>query len=243
MIQKYLFLCLIVLIVITGCIEIQQTLADKVGWDQIKYEEYSAYYDLLRPAPGRVVTQSEYNAISKGMTIDEWLISIPKDKNEFENTWYLVFYHIKKAQDTRPIIKDCSGARYEGGNPTVDQIQCQADYQALYLEQLDEIYSKAADYREKIEDLSPTYNPFLRKVSLNRGQRNFTTIKGAIYAANEGDIISVGEGKYSETLLIKKTGISIIGANKEKVIIENGGVIVKGIHNVTVSGLTIKQTN
>lgn len=242
MIQKYLFLCLIVLIVITGCIEIQQTQADKVGWDQIKYEEYSAYYDILRPAPGRVVTQSEYNAISKGMTIDEWLISIPKDKNEFENTWYLVFYHIKKAQDTRPVVKDCSGARYEGGNPAVDQIQCQADYRALYIEQVDEIYSKAADYREKIEDLSPTYNPLLRKVSLNRGQRNFTTIKGAIYAANEGDIISLGEGKYSETLLIKKTGISIIGANKEKVIIENGGVIVKGIHNVTVSGLTIQQT-
>src|SRR3972149_9676883 len=111
MIQKFLFLCLIVIVLITGYIEIQQTQADKVGWDQIKYEEYSAYYDILRPAPGRVVTQSEYNAISKGMTIDEWLISIPKDKNEFENTWYLVFYHIKKAQDTR-IVGKCPEPLY-----------------------------------------------------------------------------------------------------------------------------------
>jgi len=70
--KKYPLLCLIVLLFISGCTDKPQTQAEKAGWNQAKYDEYSAYYDILRPLPGKVVTQPEYNAISKNMTIDEW---------------------------------------------------------------------------------------------------------------------------------------------------------------------------
>ncbi len=145
-----LFLILIALFVVSGCVETQ---AEKVGWNQAKYEEYSAYYDILRPPIGKTVNKSDYDTISKGMTIDEWMISIPKDKNEFENTWYLVFYHIKKAQDMRPVVKDCSKAVYTDRTPNLWEMSCQQDYQALYKKQVDDIYSKAAEYRQKIEDM------------------------------------------------------------------------------------------
>jgi hypothetical protein len=157
MTKKYIFLYLIALIVITGCIELSQTQAEKMGWNQAKYEEYSAYYDILRPPPGKTVTQSEYNAISKNMTIDEWLISIPKDKNELENTWYLVFYHIKKAQDT-PYDRTCNTeTRNLDMNPAVREAQNRAECEYItrdrYMVKLNESYSKAIEYRQKIEDM------------------------------------------------------------------------------------------
>ncbi len=158
MLKKYLLIYLVALILITGCIEFPQTKMEKKGWDQVEYEEYSLYYNILQPTPEKTITQSEYNVISKNMTIDEWLISIPKDKNEFEMTWYLVFYHIKKAQDMRPIAKDCSGALYSGMSPEVSKVQCQIDYQTHFKKQVEEIYSKAADYRQKIEDMKTNIN-------------------------------------------------------------------------------------
>lgn len=151
MIKNYLISILMVLIIISGCVY------NPTGWDQAKYEEYSAYYDILRPPLGKIVNKSEYNAISKNMTIDEWLIAIPKDKNEFENTWYLAFYFIKKAQDT-PYDRTCNlEGRNLDMNPDVRQAQNQAECEYItrnrYMVKLNESYSKATEYRQKIEDM------------------------------------------------------------------------------------------
>ncbi len=154
MVKKYLFLCLIVLLVISGCVETQ---AEKMGWNQAKYEEYSAYYDILRPPPGEAVNKSVYDMISKGKTIDEWLISIPKDKNELENTWYLVFYYIKKGQD-EPIGTSCPPVSNDPTmNPDVRRAQrdaeCSYILQKSRMDKANVSYSKAAEYRQKIEDM------------------------------------------------------------------------------------------
>jgi parallel beta-helix repeat protein len=64
--------------------------------------------------------------------------------------------------------------------------------------------------------------------------------------AKNGDTILVGEGTYNENPLIKTNGISIIGKNKEKTIIEGGktssGIRIDGVNNVIISGFTIKNS-
>jgi len=156
--KTYIFLCLISLLVISGCIEFPQTQAEKVGWNQPKYEAYSAYYDILRPPPGKVVNKSEYDMISEGKTIDEWIISIPKDKNELENTWYLVFYYIKKGQDVPLDTSPCPVNRDSTMNPDVRNAplasgDCQSARQKSRMNTANVSYSKAAEYRQKIEDI------------------------------------------------------------------------------------------
>ena len=88
---------------------------------------------------------------------------------------------------------------------------------------------------------------FASAATLNVGQgQAYTTIKSAIEAASTGDVISVDEGLYSENLVVKKNGISIIGKNKEKTIIDGkktGSVIkIDAANNVKVSGFTIQNS-
>ncbi len=82
-------------------------------------------------------------------------------------------------------------------------------------------------------------------INVGKGQAH-TTIQSAIDAANTGDVISVGEGTYSENLVIKGNGISILGANKEKTIIDGkkiGSVIrIDQASNVKISGFTIQNS-
>ena len=83
--------------------------------------------------------------------------------------------------------------------------------------------------------------------TLNVGQgQAYNTIQSAIDAAKTGDIISVAEGTYSENLIVKTNGISIIGKNKEKTIIDGkktGSVIkIEQANNVKVSGFTIQNS-
>ncbi len=82
-------------------------------------------------------------------------------------------------------------------------------------------------------------------LNVGKGQA-YTTIQSAIDAANTGDIISVGEGTYSENLVIKKNGISIMGTNKEKTIIDGkktGSVIrIDQASNVKISGITVQNS-
>jgi parallel beta-helix repeat protein len=83
--------------------------------------------------------------------------------------------------------------------------------------------------------------------TLNVGQDQvYSTIQSAIDAAKNGDKILVGEGTYNENPLIKTNGISIIGKNKEKTIIEGGktssGIRIDGVNNVIISGFTIKNS-
>lgn len=88
---------------------------------------------------------------------------------------------------------------------------------------------------------------FASAATLNVGQgQTYTTIKSAIEAASTGDVISVDEGLYSENLVVKKNGISIIGKNKEKTIIDGkktGSVIkIDAANNVKISGFTIQNS-
>ncbi len=83
--------------------------------------------------------------------------------------------------------------------------------------------------------------------TLNVGQgQTYTTIQSAIDAAKTGDVISVNEGTYIENLVVKTNGISIIGQNKEKTIIDGkktGSVIrIDQANNVKVSGFTIQNS-
>lgn len=95
------------------------------------------------------------------MTIDEWLISIPKDKNEFENTLYLVFYFVKNGQDTSVDISPCraSASLDPDMDPHIQQVQ--ADMECPYIRQKNRMdranvsYAKAAEYRQKIEGMKP----------------------------------------------------------------------------------------
>jgi parallel beta-helix repeat protein len=86
---------------------------------------------------------------------------------------------------------------------------------------------------------------FAGAATLNVGTgQAYTTIQSAIDAANTGDIISVGEGTYTENLVIKKNGISVIGTNKEKTIIDakkTGSAVRIETNNVVISGFTIQN--
>lgn len=88
---------------------------------------------------------------------------------------------------------------------------------------------------------------FASAATLNVGPgQTYTTIQPAIDAAQTGDIISVAEGTYSENLIVKTDGISIIGKNKEKTIIDGkktgSTVKIEQAKNVKVSGFTVQNS-
>lgn len=76
--------------------------------------------------------------------------------------------------------------------------------------------------------------------------KTYITIQSAIDAANNGDTIMVGEGIYNENPRIKTNGISIIGKNKEKTILEGGksssGIRIDEVNNVILSGFTVRNS-
>jgi parallel beta-helix repeat protein len=83
--------------------------------------------------------------------------------------------------------------------------------------------------------------------TLNVGQgQAYSTIQSAIDAAKNGDTILVGEGTYNENPRIKTNGISILGKNKEKTIVEGGksssGIRIDEANNVILSGFTIRNS-
>ena len=134
-----------ILLVISGCVETQR---EKVGWNQAEYEEYSAFYEHL-------VNNSPW----AGKSLEEVMIDIPKDKNEFEKTWYLTFYYIKKAEDEPIDTSLCRASLDPAMNPDVRQAQ--ADAECPYIRQKSRMdranvsYTKAAEYRQKIEGMRP----------------------------------------------------------------------------------------
>jgi len=83
--------------------------------------------------------------------------------------------------------------------------------------------------------------------TLNVGQgQTYLTIQSAIDAAKNGDTILVGEGIYKENPRIKTSGISILGKNKEKTILEGGqsssGIRIDETNNVVLSGFTVRNS-
>ena len=83
--------------------------------------------------------------------------------------------------------------------------------------------------------------------TLEVGQgKTYTTIQSAIDAAKTGDTVLVNEGIYSENPVINTNGISIIGKNREKTIIEgrktSSGIRIDEVNNVVISEFTIKNS-
>lgn len=72
------------------------------------------------------------------------------------------------------------------------------------------------------------------------------SIQAAINNANEGDIIFVKAGNYSESIVVNKT-VSIIGENAEKTIIDGNGIAEYIFHviasNVIIENFTLRSTN
>lgn len=81
--------------------------------------------------------------------------------------------------------------------------------------------------------------------ALNVGQgQTYSTIQSAIDASETGDVIYVSEGTYYENVVLTKSGIAIMGKNKEKTIIDGqktGSVIRIETNDVTISGFTIRN--
>jgi len=83
-------------------------------------------------------------------------------------------------------------------------------------------------------------------LEVGQGQA-YTTIQSAIDAAKTGDTILVNEGTYMENPRIKMNGISLIGKNTEKTIIDgrkaSSGVRVDEMNNVVINGFTIRNSS
>lgn len=81
--------------------------------------------------------------------------------------------------------------------------------------------------------------------TLNVGQgQTYSTIQSAIDASQTGDVIYVNEGTYYENVVLTKSGIAIMGTNKEKTIIDGqktGSVIRIETNDVTISGFTLRN--
>ncbi|MDD5617312.1 MAG: pectinesterase family protein [Candidatus Methanoperedens sp.] len=80
-------------------------------------------------------------------------------------------------------------------------------------------------------------------LTVGQGQE-YSTIQSAIDASGTGDVITVSEGIYSENVVLTKSGIAIIGKNKEKTIIDGkktGSVIRIETDEITISGFTIQN--
>ena len=80
----------------------------------------------------------------------------------------------------------------------------------------------------------------------DNGNKDYQTIKEAIYNAIPGDTIYVYNGTYSEYFAINKS-INLIGEDKEKTIIQQNNSVYENYlikiasENVTISGFTIKD--
>lgn len=245
-----LLMLLIALLIISGCIDNTQSEvkspSEEAGWNQTKYEEYSKFYELLINGTCRTLSCSKVQFQSLAFEIEDKLAEMPSNKSEFEKTWRLAFSNYQHGLEalTNAYGTGCSPADFQGIYTTYPNVRekrqiCRTDY-VIGSQNAQTYFDKSYEYRQNIEEWNP-HAPKSKGVTLNAGQQNFSTIQAAINAANAGDVILVGEGNYPEKLLIKKSGISIIGKNKEKVIIENNGIRIESVNNVLISGFTIQR--
>ncbi len=159
-IKKYLFLCLIALFVVSGCVDKPQTQEDKVGWNQTRYEEYSTFYQLINASGG--------DPTNVAFKIEDKLSEIPKDKNEFEKTWYLAFLNYKHGIEAGNALKNSLENCHKDywGRSANDayayrpgEIECgnrnQAKRDAQY-PAIKDYFNKAKEYRQKIEEWKPS---------------------------------------------------------------------------------------
>lgn len=71
------------------------------------------------------------------------------------------------------------------------------------------------------------------------GPGGFTTIQAAVNAASPGDTILVLPGVYQEEVTVAKAGLTIMGQDRETVILDGGGLLTNAV-SVVANGVTVK---
>jgi len=230
MIKKNLFLCLFALLIISGCLYKSQkqieeeNLLKEVGWNQAEYEDYSDFYVYLvhntGGCPSYKDCENENDNKNVSFKLEQKLNEIPRWKNEFENTWYLLFYNYQK-----------------GNAHTID-----AD---KYFKNVYETCQKIAGWNpsaDKAQAIKYKWNKTIIHVG---AEQKYKTIQSAIDAATKYDIISVDEGIYFENIVLKQP-VLLIGKNKNSTIIDGKGtgnvVDLSQVTDVTISGFTIRNS-
>lgn len=145
MTKKYLFFCLIALLIVSGCISGSQTQAEKVGWNQAEYDKYSKFYDKI-------------NNLKPSSTdsIEDFMVGMPQD-TEFDKTWYLTFLYFKRGVEvsvkTREQNELLLRESMEFPRPPFN-VRGHLLLQK-YSEQSQEYFKNATEYRQKIEEMKP----------------------------------------------------------------------------------------
>lgn len=230
MIDKRIILSMLVitLLILSGCLYKSQKQIEKenllkeVGWNQTKYEEYSDFYVYLVHNTGGCPSYKGCENDNKNVSfkLEQKLNEIPRWKNEFENTWYLLFYNYQKGNehtgesDKYFKIAYDSCQKIAGWNPSADKAQ-------------------ATKYKRN-------------KTIIHVGsEQTYKTIQSAIDAAAKYDIILVDEGTYFENIVLKQP-VLLIGKNKNSTIIDGKGtgnvVNLSQVTGVTISGFTIRNS-
>ena len=134
--KTYIFLCLIVLLVISGCVDkiptdenimegwnsvflaitgfidkIQiQIHAEKDGWNQATYEEYSKYYNkvCLTYEQGNLCSPSSKSFYE----VKEKLLDMRSEGSNFERTWYMAFFNLQNGLELKDRADDFVCYRY-----------------------------------------------------------------------------------------------------------------------------------
>ncbi|MCZ7384813.1 MAG: hypothetical protein O8C63_08720 [Candidatus Methanoperedens sp.] len=150
--KKYLFLCIIALFVVSGCVDKIQTQiqAEKTGWDQAKYEEYSKYFD-------HVMDNQRVPSLAQSLEFEvkDKLYGMRSDGSEFERTWFLAFSNLQSGLElkARAYSFTCYpmkvGEKPDGANIA----SCYNGNKALL--ESKPYFNKSLEYRQKIEEMKP----------------------------------------------------------------------------------------
>lgn len=153
--KKYLLLYLIALLILSGCIELPQTQAGKVGWDETRYEMYSKLYNSIYEykydsSPVYTIAGMEQRRIA----IQAKLFKIDDERKElklyeiteFEETWGLAFLSYKVGLVAVNISYDKQVPLKDGtlkDTPEAKEWRDKAKFS----------FNQSAEYRQKIEDM------------------------------------------------------------------------------------------
>lgn len=140
--KKYVIICLLFLLIISGCIDKLQTQLGGTGWDQSKYEEYSEFYNT---------TTSIESAEPAMFKLDMKLQEMPQD-TEFDKTWYLVFYNYYKGLEAW-----VQATEYRNNYlKRTDLSDVPPDILRRTQNQAKQYFAKSSEYRQMIEEMNPS---------------------------------------------------------------------------------------
>lgn len=191
-----------------------------MGWNQTEYEEYSDFYVYLvnntGGCPSYKGCENDFKNVS--FKLDQKLNEIPRWKNEFEDTWYLLFYNYQKGIE---------------------------NHEEKYFEIAYEACQKIAAWNPSVDKAQAIKYQWNKTIIHVGAEHKYKTIQSAIDVANKYDIIMVDGGTYFENLVLNQP-ILLIGENKNTTVIDGKGkgtvVNMSQVISATVSGFTIQNS-